>query len=164
MKKILFIVYLLNQIAYGAMFDVITIEPKIGITPYQSYEDRAESESFNDFFDYGLDVYFGIPKVRNLEIGGGAEIRRLHFLLSERKNVGLFFTLFKFPTLLDSMLVSRLGFLQNTHLQKTFYYALGIEKSIKRVVFQVLFDDMRIKDNALDSHYRSVVFKMGIKI
>lgn len=143
---------------------MVSIEPKIGIAPYQNFESRAESETLNNFFDYGVDIYFPIPQMKSFELGTGAEIRRLHYLLSDKKNVGLFFALFKLPTLLDTMVVSRVGFLQNTHLEKTFYYALGIEKSIHRFVFQVLFDDMTIKNSDVNSHYRSVVFKIGVKI
>lgn len=143
---------------------MVFIEPKIGIAPYQSFESKTESETLNDFFDYGVDIYFPIPKMKSFELGGGGEIRRLHYLLSNKKNVGLFFTLFKLPTLLDTLFVARIGFLQNTHLEKTFYYALGIEKSIDRLVFQVLFDDMQLKNTLMDSHYRSVIFKIGVKI
>lgn len=162
MKKILFMVHLLPQMLFG--IGMVFVEPKIGIAPYQNFESKSESETLNNFFDYGVDIYFPIPKMESFEIGGGAEIRRLHYLLSDKKNVGLFFALFKLPTLLDTMLVGRVGFLQNTHLEKTFYYALGIEKSINRLVFQVLFDDMQLKNEALHSHYRSVIFKIGIKI
>lgn len=143
---------------------MVFVEPKIGIAPYQSFESRTESETLNNFFDYGVDIYFPIPKMKSFELGGGAEIRRLHYLLSNKKNAGLFFTLFKLPTLLDTMFVTRIGFLQNTYLERTFYYALGIEKSINRLVFQVLFDDMQLKNTGMDSHYRSVIFKIGIKI
>lgn len=162
MKKFLFIIYILPEIFFG--IGMVCIEPKIGIVPYQNFQSRTESETLNDFFDYGVDIYFPIPKIESFEIGLGGEIRRLNPLLSDKKNVGLFFTLFKLPTLLDTMVVARVGFLQNTHLEKTFYYALGIEKSINRLVFQVLFDDMGIKNSGVDSHYRSVAFKIGVKI
>lgn len=162
MKKFLFMIHLLPQMLFG--IGMVFVEPKIGIAPYQSFESKIESETLNNFFDYGVDVYSAIPQMKYFELGVGAEIRRLHYLLSDKKNVGLFFTLFKLPTLVDTMLVARVGFLQNTHLEKTFYYALGIEKSIHRLVFQVLFDDMQIKNNTVNSHYRSVIFKVGIKI
>ncbi|PAF54109.1 hypothetical protein BKH42_02540 [Helicobacter sp. 13S00482-2] len=162
MKKILLIICFYSEMVFGAGF--IFIEPKIGITPYQNFQSRTESETLNDFFDYGSDIYFPIPKMTGFDIGIGAEIRRIHPLLSNKKNVGLFFTLLKLPTFLDTKIVSRIGFLQNITLKKTFYYAFGIEKSIHRLVFQVLFDDMQINDSNMNSHYRSVVFKMGVKI
>ncbi|PAF42921.1 hypothetical protein [Helicobacter sp. 11S03491-1] len=162
MKKILIISCFYFQVLFG--IGGIVIEPKIGITPYQNFQSKTDSETLHNFFDYGVDIYSPIPKLSSFEVGIGGEIRRLNPLLSNKKNVGLFFTLIKMPTFLDTLIIGRLGFLQNTTLEKTFYYAVGFEKSIHRVVFQVLFDDMEIKVNKTSPHYRSVVFKIGVKI
>ncbi|MDO7252573.1 hypothetical protein [Helicobacter cappadocius] len=162
MKFFLLIIYFFCQMAMG--IDFISIEPKIGIAPYQNFESKVESETLDNFFDYGVDIYSSIPKMKNFEFGIGGEIRRLNPLLIDKKNVGLFFALLKFPTLLDTKFIIRLGFLQNIVLENSFYYGLGIEKSFFSLVFQVLFDDMQLKSNNIDLHYRSVVFKMGIKI
>ncbi|PAF51022.1 hypothetical protein [Helicobacter sp. 13S00477-4] len=161
MKMILILVCFIG-VVFGA--GGIFIEPKIGIVPYQNFKAKNESETLINFFDYGVDIYSTVPKFGQVQIGLGAEIRRINPLLSDKKNVGLFFTLIKLPTFLDTMIVSRVGFLQNRTLERTFYYAIGFEKSIYRVIFQVLFDDMRIKRGVLDGHYHSIVLKMGIKI
>lgn len=159
--KILFILFCCLSACFS--MEWINFEPKIGIAPYQNLENNNESESFNiPFLDYGLDIY--TPKIKGFQIGGGAELRRISPYLSDQKYVGLFFTLLKIPTFLDTLIVFRAGFLQNASLDKSFYYALGIEKSINRFIFQVLYDDMQLKNNVLNSHYHSIVFKVGIRI
>lgn len=150
------------QTAFGKGF--VFIEPKVGIAPYQNFESKTESETLSNFFDYGMDIYFPIPSFERFEVGIGAEMRRIHSLLSNKKNVGLFFSLFKVPTLLDTKIILRMGFLQNTILKKTFYYAVGIEKSFHRFVFQVLFDDMQMRTTNASPHYRCVILRVGIKI
>lgn len=80
--------YLLPQILFG--IGMVSVEPKIGIAPYQNFESKSESETLNNFFDYGVDIYFPIPKMESFELGGGAEIRRLHYLLSDKKMLACF--------------------------------------------------------------------------
>lgn len=139
----------------------LNYELKLGITPYEKYGSQSYSDRFSNGFDYGVEVY---KNIKGNSFGFGGEVKRKlddRYTLGDGDNLYAYYLLGKKEIGTDYSLVARLGRTSQDQFKSKYYGAIGIEKAIKNINFQVLYEQTKLENSFIDKNYQSVGLKIG---
>lgn len=139
----------------------LNYEPKIGITPYETYDGTSYSERFDRGVDFGIEVYKPFEKY---SFGFGGEVKRelrKEYIQGDGERLYAYYLLGKRKIGKTYSLVMRLGRTSQKEFESEFYGAFGIEKRIKKVGIQILGETTKLKNSRHSKQYNSVGLKLG---
>ena len=160
-EKVKKIISLLLLLLLNLKGFAINYEIKVGVSPYEAYDNSKEWFKFSNGLDYGLDIYQTFEN--GYSVGIGAEIKRKieGVYTDEGDRLYTYYLIGKKEIGRNYSLVSRIGRTSQKEFDSKFYAGIGIEKRIKNINLQLIYEGTKLKNNKIDKDYGMLSLKIG---